>query len=259
MKIILKDRINAALRAFFFHVAISSLVASVAAIIVFLIWYPQPYLDMLGGSGLFLLIVGVDVACGPLLTLVIFSPKKSRRELMLDFSLVAILQIVALAYGIYTMALARPVYLAYELDRFRVISFADLENNSISQKPSSISNPSWTGPAAIAIRVAQPDDPDYLDQVSLSISGLEPVFRPDRWESYENQRDLILKKSHTIDALIKKYPESKESIELILKNIDATKEEINWLPMQSRKSTSWVVLVSKKNAAILGFLPYDGF
>ncbi|GDY38721.1 hypothetical protein ACINB_46130 [Acidovorax sp. NB1] len=157
------------------------------------------------------------------------------------------------------MALARPVYLAYELDRFRVISFADLENNSISQKPSSISNPSWTGPAAIAIRVAQPDDPDYLDQVSLSISGLEPVFRPDRWESYENQRDLILKKSHTIDALIKKYPESKESIELILKNIDATKEEINWLPMQSRKSTSWVVLVSKKNAAILGFLPYDGF
>lgn len=255
----IKNRIHAASRAFLLHAAFSTLVAGIAAIFVFLIWYPQPYLDMLGGGSLFLLIVSVDVVCGPLITLIIFDPKKSRKELTVDLSLVAILQIAALAYGINTMALARPIYIAYELDRFRVVSLADLENNAISQKKSSVPRPSWTGPIAIAVRVAQPDDQDYLDQVSLSVAGLEPVFRPDRWEAYKNQKDLILKKSHPIDLLLKKYPENKESIKLALEKITKNTEKIKWLPFQSRKSTSWVILIEGTSADILGFLPYDGF
>lgn len=255
----IKSRINAALRASLLHVAFSALVAAIAAIVIFLIWYPQPYLEMLGGGSLFLLIVGVDVVCGPLLTLIIFDQKKSRKELALDLSFVAILQAAALAYGIYTMALTRPIYIAYELDRFRIISFADLEGDAISKKPLPVPDPSWVGPIPIAIRVAQPDDQDYLGQVSLSIAGLEPVFRPDRWEVYGNQRNLILKKAHSIDLLLKKYPENKDSIELAIKKLNLKKEEINWLPVQSRKSTSWVILIEGASADILGFLPYDGF
>lgn len=239
--------------------AFSALVAAIAAVVVFLIWYPQPYLEMLGGGSLFLLIVGVDVVCGPLLTFIIFDPKKSRRELILDLSLVAILQATALAYGVYTMALTRPIYIAYELDRFRVISLADLQGDAILKKPPSVPSPSWAGPVPISIRVAQPDDQDYLDQVSLSIAGLEPVFRPDRWEIYRNQRNLILKKSHSIDLLLKKYPENRDSITSAIKKLNLKNEEINWLPVQSRKSTSWVVLIEGTSADIIGFLPYDGF
>ena len=71
--------------------------------------------------------VGVDVVCGPLLTLVLFNPAKSRRELRLDLSLVAVIQLAALAYGLYSISLARPVIQAFETDRFAVVSAVEID------------------------------------------------------------------------------------------------------------------------------------
>ena len=68
------------LRAFGIHLSLSLLVAALAAVVVFGVWYPYPYRDISGGRDLFLLIVGVDVVLGPLVTFTVFNPKKSRRE-----------------------------------------------------------------------------------------------------------------------------------------------------------------------------------
>jgi hypothetical protein len=58
-----------------------------AALLVFGIWYPSPWRQLLGVAGVFGLVVGVDLVCGPLLTLVLASPKKSRKERWVDLSL----------------------------------------------------------------------------------------------------------------------------------------------------------------------------
>jgi hypothetical protein len=47
---------------------------------------PLSLRDVAGGQYLFMVLVSVDVVCGPLLTMVLFSPLKSRRELILDLS-----------------------------------------------------------------------------------------------------------------------------------------------------------------------------
>ncbi len=255
----LHKRLKASSRAFALHVAFSVLVAFASAVVVFFVWYPQPYASLSGGINLFILIVSIDLVCGPLLTLVLFNPQKSRRELAMDLSIVAMVQIAALAYGLNTIALARPVYLAYELDRFRVVSLADLKRDDLSKMPNSIPRPGWTGPKLIAVRVAQPDDSDYLEQVELSLNGLETAYRPDRWDSYENQKRLILRKSYPIDTLMKKYPKKIDLIKNTLQHIKKNEFDVKWLPMQSRKSTGWVALIDKNNSEILGFLPLDGF
>ncbi len=51
-------------------------IAALAAALVFLVWYPSPYSTLAGGTGLFLLIVSVDVVMGPALTAVVASPGK---------------------------------------------------------------------------------------------------------------------------------------------------------------------------------------
>ena len=112
----------AALRASLFHLAISCLVAAGAAALVFGLWFPFPYRYLSGGRELFLLIVAVDVVSGPLLTAVLFSPTKPRKELWLDLSIVVLLQLGTLGYGLYTVQAARPLYLVLELDRFKVIA-----------------------------------------------------------------------------------------------------------------------------------------
>ena len=46
---------------------------------------------------LILLMIGVDVVIGPLLTLIVFDPKK--KHLKFDLVVIAALQLAALAYG----------------------------------------------------------------------------------------------------------------------------------------------------------------
>ena len=77
-------------------------------------WYPYPYRELSGGRELFALVVAVDVVLGPLITLVIFNPAKTRRHLVMDFTVIGLLQVAALAYGLWTVFVARPVHLVFE-------------------------------------------------------------------------------------------------------------------------------------------------
>ena len=88
------------------HFAISLLVAASLALLVFFLWYPDPYRALMGSFRLFSLVVAVDVCCGPLLTFVLSSPAKKPRERRLDYSLVALIQLGALAYGLHGVYLS---------------------------------------------------------------------------------------------------------------------------------------------------------
>lgn len=254
-----RKRLQGSFKAFAIHLSFSVAVAALAAVFVFYFWYPEPYTSLLGGTALFGLIVAVDVICGPLLTLILFDKRKSNIELTLDLALVACVQLGALLYGTYTMAIARPIYLAYELDRFRVVSQADIEPGAMFARPLHVPAAGWTGPKLIAIRVAKPDDFDYLSQVELSINGTETAYRPDRWDSYKNHIPLALEKANPIAILKKKYPDQEYFINSELKRMNLDSDAVLWLPIQSRRSTAWVALISANSGEIVGFLPLDGF
>jgi hypothetical protein len=66
------------------HFAATLLVGAVAASLIFVVWYPPPFATMIGGAELFFLVVGCDLALGPLLSLVVYNSRKSRFKLWLD-------------------------------------------------------------------------------------------------------------------------------------------------------------------------------
>ena len=118
-------RVRAAARVAAVHLLVSALVAAAVAALVLWVWYPAPYDLLSGGRHLFFILIGVDVVCGPLLTWILFNPAKSRRERWVDVSLVVLIQLAALAYGVHTVYEARPLYLVHERDRFRAIALPD--------------------------------------------------------------------------------------------------------------------------------------
>ena len=79
------------------HLALSAAIGVAVVALMLALWYPQPYFAAMGGDTLILLLIGVDVVIGPLITLIVFDPKK--KSLRFDLAVIAVLQLAALVYG----------------------------------------------------------------------------------------------------------------------------------------------------------------
>jgi hypothetical protein len=254
----MRMRFRAAMKAAAYHLAATLVVAVLSAGIVFGVWYPFPYREMAGGTNLFLILVAVDLVCGPLLTLVLFDPNKSRRELSLDISLVVLLQLGALGYGLYSVAQARPVYLVFEVDRFRMVSVADIQPEKLRPELGGLQILPWSGPKVIGVR--SPVDPEEkIKSLELSLQGIEPSARPDWWQDYELTKQQVIQKAQSVESLRSRQPEAIDLINEAVKASGKSKAEIGWLPITSFKSTDWVVFVDLKSAKLLAYAPVDGF
>lgn len=262
----LKHRSTHALRAAAVHLLLSFAVAGVIALLVFGIWFPAPLRQLVGGTELFWLIFSVDVVCGPLLTFVVFNPAKIRSELRRDLALVALIQLIALGYGVYTLGYARPVALVHEVDRFRVVSFADLDETEASYIPPWAQPWHLSSPRTVGIRPPNSGE-EKLASISASLQGIEPSQRPSWWQDYALSVPQVLQRAHLLTDLRTKHPAQLASIDAAVAQAMAnslpneTKDAamLRWLPLVSRRATDWVVLLDPVTARVRGYMQVDGF
>lgn len=240
------------------HLAVSAAVAALAAALVFFLWFPYPYRELTSGKELFVLIVGIDILCGPLLTVILFNPKKPRRERLQDFGLVAIIQLAALFYGLNSISQARPVYVVFEVDRFQVITVADIQKENLHPENGGLHILPWTGPRFIGTRQAQ-NNQEYLESLNLSLNGIAPSMRPDWWQPYESSKISVLKKSQSVGILRSKHASQDILIDQAIKESGLPEEDIAWLPLTSFLKNDWVIFINKRTAEAVAFAPIDGF
>lgn len=254
-------RLKAASKVAIGHLSGSLLVAALAATVVFGLWYPRPYGELSGGLQIFLILVGVDVVCGPLLTLVLFNPKKSMRELALDMSLVVLIQLAALAYGLFTTFQARPLFLVHEVDRFRVINFPDYLGVDVSKQLAALDAPLrptwWSGPLTVGTREPL-DDAEQQRVLKESVfGGRDYSQRPEFYVPYDRAySEKALARAKPLKAFLDKYPDTAETAKKIAQRHNAELGALKFLPVLHRQE--WIAVMDAQ-AAILGFLPGDGF
>lgn len=256
-----KLRIKAAGKAAFFHFLGSVLVACLAAVLVFLLWYPHPYGQLSGGGKLFAILIVVDVVCGPLLTLVLFSPRKSRREFFVDMSLVVLIQVAALCYGLYTVYLARPLFLVHEVDRFRVIGMPDYGDADVSAALSALPAPLkpsyFSSPITVGIRDAASSKERQDVMVESVFGGRDYSQRPDFYVAYdEAYMAKVLPRTLPLDAFVKRFPDSQTEAQAVLKAAGLSLEQARFLPAMHKQE--WIAVLDSKGK-VVGFLPGDGF
>src|SRR5688572_18867419 len=175
------------------HFAVTLLLAGIAAALIFLVWFPDPFQTMIGGTELFMLVVGCDLALGPLISLVIYNSRKSRRALVIDYSIVGVVQIAALAYGIFIVAGARPVYVAFSLDRFEIVSARDIPDTELAEARISLyRNLPWDGPRFVNVVIRPEDHNDALDR---ALAGLEEHQRPKFYAPFDTALEQIRRRA----------------------------------------------------------------
>jgi hypothetical protein len=255
----LTQRLSSAAQPAGIHLGVSILIAALAAWLVFAVWYPYPYRAISGGRELFTLLIVVDVIIGPALTLVLFNPNKARAELIRDLALVAALQVSALAYGMYSVHAARPVFMSFEGNRFRAVSAAEIDSQTLPEAQHGLGQFSHFGPITIAARLTKNTDPDFAKSIKQSMDGLHPSLRPSRWEPYDGHRQAVIAELKPLDALKKRPAEEVAQLDAAVAKAAVPAEQLGYLPLQSRTHSDWIVLVDRRNGDIRGFAAIDGW
>ncbi|MEZ5605652.1 MAG: TfpX/TfpZ family type IV pilin accessory protein [Burkholderiaceae bacterium] len=244
-------------RAFLIHLSISLLIALLAAALVFGVWYPRPFRVLSGGGELFLLVVVVDVVLGPLVTFVVFNPRKSRREKWLDFSVIGVLQLAALVYGLHTIHDARPVHAVFEYNRFRVVHANDVPPEWLARTPAGITALPLTGPTWLSLRPLVGNE--VADYTMRAMGGVQVSAHPELWQPYEAGRPAILAAARPMAELEKTHPQDAALIRRGIAQSGHSADALRYLPIQGRNGVVWTVLLDAKTALPLAFVPLDSF
>jgi hypothetical protein len=241
------------------HLTLSLAVAAAAAGLVFGIWYPYPYREISGGSHLFLIVVAVDVIMGPLLTLVVFNRNKPPAELRRDLTVIGVLQVAALAYGLWTVAVARPVHLVFEIDRFRVVHAMEIPEEEMHLAPPEFRRLPWTGPTLLSVRdFSSPQEGS--DATLAALQGLPLGARPFLWQRYDKATPQVLKIARPLSELKTRFPDRVSMIEDALRSgpDQGTSRSVVYAPMTGR-GQFWTVLLDLRTTEVIAFVPIDSF
>jgi len=223
------------------HLGISATIATLAFLPIYFLWYPGDLFDSAGGRDLFLIMLGVDVTVGPLVTLIVFV--QGKKGMLFDLWVIGIVQASFLAYGTFTLAESRPVYIAFVKDRFELARANQIPDSVLKDAHMNrYSDLSWTGPRLVGVRF--PTDPD--EKFKLMVSGLAGVdiqSYPQYHVPYETERKDVLAKAAPL-ANLAKFNKGID-IAAVAKGVGRAEADVRFLPLRAGKADLTVLLDAK--------------
>jgi hypothetical protein len=238
-------------RASGLHLLISAAIAALAVALVALIWYPGPLAEAAGGYGLLYLLVGVDVIVGPLITLIVFKSGKPR--LKLDLATIAVLQLVALFYGMHIVYLARPAFIVFVKDQFQLTRAVDLEPAELAKaKYPQFKQAPITGPLlAFAEMPTDPAERNAL--VMAAIGGHDLEEYPATYAPYAEHAKEVLARSWPLARMRVSEPLAAKVVDPYLAKSGIKESDVRFLRL--RAPQAWVaVLIDARTAEPLKML-----
>ena len=234
------------------HLAISAAIAAAVVTLMLVFWYPQPYFAAMGGDTLILLLIGVDVVIGPLITLIVFNPKK--KSLRFDLAVIALLQLAALAYGCEVMFVARPVYTVFVADRFEVIAANAVDADSLTKATAPFATLPLTGPRIIAAH--PPEDAKRQSDVVISAldGGPDLANLADLYIPYTQVRVAAAKSARPLADLVKRQPQEAATIRAFVSTSGHAESALGYVPLKARNRDMAVVL-DTKSGDVIGIIP----
>ncbi len=203
------------------------------------------------------MLISVDVVVGPLLTWLVFNRRKPTSELRRDPSIIALLQLVALGYGLWSMYLARPVYLIHEVDRFVTISAADIDPADLKDASPEFRSTPHFGLRTLGLRDAKDQD-EKLKALSLSLVGKDLSLQPRFWQQLSGaNKEAILKGSKPLDELRARSEVAKKVVDEWLRGQTGALADLRYFPLVARENF-WTVVLDK-DLKMVGYLPIDPF
>lgn len=257
-----KERFRFARKVAGWHLLICATFALIVGGLMFSLFYPAPYRDLMGSFKMFYILVVVDVCCGPLLTFILSNPKKSVRERWVDYSLVAAIQLAAFIYGAHAVYVGRPAFLVFvatdsDKGNFNVVTANGVYTKDFAKTTNGFKKiPLW-GVGRAVLPPLGDDNRKEIQDVLFS-ERFDSQQRPLYWIPYEQGRELIRKSAQPLAPFIAmQNTENQELLRQAVKKTGKNEADLWYVPFQTPEP-EWTAILDK-DMNMLEAVPVDSW
>jgi len=225
------------LKAFGLHLLGSAIALTLVVGSLYLGWYRWPGWYLADARTVVIVLAGVDLALGPLLTGVIASPKKSRRELTRDIAMIASVQLIALGYGALSLWHGRPLYYAFSENVLQLVQAYDIDPQELTLAreqdaplvPHWYSRPRW-------IWAPLPQDSKEADRIMSSAiaGGADVISMPRYFKPWEQGMAALRTQLKKVDDLGYFSRADRNTLKARMRDAGLATEQSNAIPLIGR-------------------------
>lgn len=239
-------KINLRYKFFSYHLALSLLIGLIVILIVFHIWYPYPLATATGVTHLFLMMLTIDIIIGPLLCLIVY--KENLKIFKRDLTFICIFQLVAMSYGVYTIAQGRPAWLVYNIDRFELVRNNEIIYKDFGKIQKKYINPSWFGPKVVGSQLSNNSNVRNNEMFEELFSSISIAQKPQYYVDFK-QVNHDLQKHMQDTKLLAQF----NDINLVQKILKKYPDTNSFVPLKSNE-TDMTVLLHKQTGEIIAIV-----
>lgn len=248
------------LRAFGLHLFASACALSLILGALYAGWYRWPGWYLTGVLQVLLILLFVDLALGPTVTLIIANPRKPRRELARDISIIVIVQLAALVYGASTLWRGRPLYYTFSADRLEMVQASDLELDelALARRDNPAFAPHWYS-AVRWVWAPLPEDPAEANKIMQSsiFGGRDVVDMPRYFKPWSAGLTALRSQLKTVGEMKQLSPSQQRTAAARMRSRGLAPLERNALVMWGVNGRRLVAVFDLRSLAIEAILSPD--
>lgn len=191
-------------RAFALHLLGSLLALSLILGSLYLGWYRWPGWYLADVVRVVMVMTGVDLVAGPLLTLIIANPSKTRRDLTRDVGVIVAIQLFALIYGFVSLWNGRPLYYAFSETQLQLVQAYDINagETALALQQNAALAPHWYSlPRWIWAPLPQDANESAKIVASAVAGGDDVISMPRYFKRWEEGLPALRKQLKKVDDL----------------------------------------------------------
>ena len=233
------------------HLLLSAVLLGIALYLVFVLWYPSPLPAAAGVGRMYLLMLGIDIIVGPMLTFVVY--KKHRLKLLFDLVVILILQFAAYLYGLHVVAQGRPAWLVFVVDDFELVRPIDIDQRQQQAFEPQYRLHLFSGPRWVAAVYSSDPKVREAQREDEMFKGISLATRPEAYVPLATRREQVLSRAQPLDRLTK-FNDSQEVARALVGYPEAT----GWLPLKGEEMDQVVLLDAQgKVLAAVALAPWE--
>ena len=230
------------LKFFLGHLSISFLVALLVIGLMFFVWYPSPLATAVGVTHIFLMLLAIDVVIGPILGVLVY--KEGKKSLKFDLTVIILLQLSALCYGIYSIEQGRPAWLVFYADRFELVRKNEIIQDNIAKALPQYQQSSWFKPQYVTVEFSEDVNQRNDDMFTEVFGGISLAQRPERYVELNKAKKQMQQRAQKLE-LLQQYNNKADVEKILAKYPQAT----TFLPLKA-SVVDMTVLVDQNSNVI---------